>query len=152
MKFWHFPFFFLPYFFLLICFLLIIFIFFYFLSFNYFYLYSENFFSFNNFYLFFFLFSPFSLLLFLLTFYFDLFCNFHFIWLYNLFVLWKFTNSDLIWRKKKSLAPQRHRPECLARNEAFPVRFFSLYSIARATFLRATCRKGNKRGTITRRR
>ena len=46
--------------------------------------------------------------------------------------------------KKKSLAPQRHRPEFLARNEAFLVRFFSLQSIARATFLRATCRKENK--------
>ena len=30
-------------------------------------------------------------------------------------------NSDLIWRKKKALAPQRHRPEFLARNEAFLV-------------------------------
>ena len=49
-------------------------------------------------------------------------------------------------------AHQRHRPEFLARNEAFHVRFFSLQSIGRATFLRATCRKGNKRGTITRRR
>ena len=49
-------------------------------------------------------------------------------------------------------AHQRHRPEFLARNEAFHVRFFSLQSIARATFLRATSRKGNKRGTITRRR
>ena len=46
-------------------------------------------------------------------------------------------------------AHQRHRPEFLARNEAFHVRFFSLQSIARATFLRATCRKGNTRGTIT---
>ena len=46
-------------------------------------------------------------------------------------------------------AHQRDRPEFLARNEAFHVRFFSLQSIARATFLRATCRKGNKRGTIT---
>ena len=56
------------------------------------------------------------------------------------------------FEKEKSLAQQRHRPEFLARNEAFLVRFFSLQSIARATFLRATCRKGNKRGTITRRR
>ena len=50
------------------------------------------------------------------------------------------------FEKKKSLAQQRHRPEFLARNEAFLVRFFSLQSIALATFLRATCRKGNKRG------
>ena len=36
------------------------------------------------------------------------------------------------FEKKKSRAQQRHRPEFLARNEAFLVRFFSLQSIARA--------------------
>ena len=42
------------------------------------------------------------------------------------------------FEKEKSLAQQRHRPEFLARNEAFLVRFFSRQSIARATFRHAT--------------
>ena len=42
------------------------------------------------------------------------------------------------FEKEKPLAQQRHRPEFLARNEAFLVRFISLQSIARATFLHAT--------------
>ena len=44
-------------------------------------------------------------------------------------------------------AHQRHRPEFLARNEAFHVRFFSLQSIARVTFLRA-CRKETNVGQL----
>ena len=69
-----------------------------------------------------------------------------------MFLFYKNLQWSIILKKKKSLAQQRHRPEFLARNEAFLVRFLSLQSIARATFLHATCRKGNKRGTITRRR